>query len=225
MLGWPSLIWDQWYWSRTSESGTYYDTDFGSVEDWFGTSGTHSETDFGLVENGMRHSRSILLLHGSVEQSWVELSKAVQGVTDKLAKILLKKNIKTSFKPLTTIRQRMKSVKDNPEHLQQKGVYIINCSCGEQYIGETGRLVSIRLKEHSADIRWERTRSSALAEHAGKTNHHICLENTKVIANEKHHFKRKVREALEIIKHPHNLNRDGGLEISRNWTSLLTPIE
>ena len=129
---------------------------------------------------------------------------------------------KTSFKPLSTIKQRMKSVKDSQEQLQQKGVYIIKCSCGEQYIGETGRSMRIRLKEHSADILRERTRSSALVEHAGKTNHHICLENTKVIANEKHYFKRKVREALEIIKHPHNLNRDGGLEISRNWTSLIT---
>ena len=52
----------------------------------------------------------------------------IQGVTDKIAKILPKKDIKASFKPLVTIRQRMKSVKDDPDHLQQKGVYKINCS-------------------------------------------------------------------------------------------------
>lgn len=126
---------------------------------------------------------------------------------------------------MTTIKQKMKSVKDSVEHLQQKGVYMINCSCGEHYIGKIGRSVKIRLKEHGANIRNERTRSSALAEHAGNTNHHICLEDTKIIANEKHYFKRKVREAIEIIKHPHNLNRDGGLEISRNWISLLQPSE
>ena len=39
------------YWSGTSESGTYYDTDLGLVEDWSGTSGTHSETDFESVED------------------------------------------------------------------------------------------------------------------------------------------------------------------------------
>lgn len=149
----------------------------------------------------------------------------IQGVTDKIAKILKKKNIKTTFKPWSTIKQRMKSVKDSQEHLQQKGVYIINCSCADQYIGETGRSVRIRLKKHSADIRNERTHSSALAEHVGKTNHHICLEDAKVIAKEDHHFKRKVREAIEIIKHPRNLNRDGGLEISKNWNPLLTPHE
>jgi len=149
----------------------------------------------------------------------------IQGVTDKIAKILDKKNIKTAFKPWSTIKQRMKSVKDNQDQLQQKGVYIIKCSCGDQYIGETGRSVRIRLKEHSADLRHERVRSSALAEHVGKTNHHICLEDAKVIANEDHHFKRKVREAIEIIKHPKNFNRDGGMEISRNWNPLLTPVD
>lgn len=60
----------------------------------------------------------------------------------------MKKDIQTSFKPMMTIKQRMKSVKDIPEHLQQKGVYMINFSCGERYIGETGRSVKIRLKEH-----------------------------------------------------------------------------
>jgi len=42
----------------------------------------------------------------------------IQGVTNKLAKILRKKNIKTLFKTLTTIKQRMKSVKDSQEQLQ-----------------------------------------------------------------------------------------------------------
>lgn len=52
--------------------------------------------------------------------------------------------------------------------------------------------------------------SKPLAEKLNKTCHHICLEDVVVIANETHHFKCKVREALEIIKHPQNLNRDGG---------------
>ena len=58
-----------YYWSGTSESGTHYDTDFGSVETglrlvvhslrlryWYGTngrSGTYYEADFGSVETGL----------------------------------------------------------------------------------------------------------------------------------------------------------------------------
>ena len=116
----------------------------------------------------------------------------------------------------------MKSVKDDPDHLQQKRAYKNNCSCGGCYIGETRRTFKIRFREHGADIRLGRTKTSALVEHSNKTHHHICLEDAVVITNEKHHFKHKVREALEIIKHPHNFNRDGGLEISRNWIHSLS---
>ena len=120
----------------------------------------------------------------------------IQGVTDKMAKVLAKKKIRTSFKPLMTIKQRMKSVKDDPDHLQQKGVYKINCSCGDCYIGEIGRTFKIRFKELGADIRLGRIKTSALAEHSRKTCHHICLEEAVVISKEKHHFKCKIREAL-----------------------------
>ena len=85
-----------------------------------------------------------------------------------------------------------------------------------------GRTFKIRLKEHGDDIRLGRTKTSALAEHSNKTCHLICLENPVVITKEKHHFKRKVCEALEIIKHPRNLNRDGVLEVSRNWIHVLS---
>lgn len=100
----------------------------------------------------------------------------IQGVTDKIAKILKKKNIITQFSALGTIRQKMRSIKDNINRQHLKGVYKIDCSCGKSYIGETGRSLQTRLKEHGADIRNERSRTSALAEHSSKTKHHVCLE-------------------------------------------------
>jgi hypothetical protein len=63
-----------------------------------------------------------------------------------------------------------------------KGVYSIPCSCGKVYIGETGRSMKIRLKEHNVDIKWNRTHKSSLAEHSLKTSHLVCLENAKIIA-------------------------------------------
>jgi hypothetical protein len=148
----------------------------------------------------------------------------IRGVTDKIAKVLKRKEIMTSFKPLITIRQRMKSVKDPIDHRQGKGIYKVSCSCGKCYIGETGRSFQVRIKEHEADIRNERTRTSALAEHSLKTKHHVCLEDTKILAKEDHYYKRRLREALEIIKHPNNMNRDGGLEVSSFWHPLINQL-
>jgi len=148
----------------------------------------------------------------------------IQGVTDKIAKILRKKNIHTQFTTCGTVRQMMRSVKDHIDRQQLKGVYKIDCSCGKSYIGETGRSLKIRIKEHAADIKNERSRTSALAEHSSKTNHHVCLEDAKVIAREDNYQKRKIREAIEIIKCPQNLNRDNGSEISGNWLPMINQI-
>jgi len=108
----------------------------------------------------------------------------------------------------------MRSVKDNVDKHQLKGVYKIGCSCVKSYIGETGRSLQTRLKEHGADIKNERSHTSALAEHSSKTKHQVCLESASIITKEEQHHRRKIREALEIIKHLHNLNRDNGMEIS-----------
>jgi hypothetical protein len=145
----------------------------------------------------------------------------IKGVRDRIFKALRKKEITTSFKPLVTIKQKTRSVKDTLDYHQYKGVYKVECSCGKCYTGEIGRLFHIRIKRHNVGIRNERTRTSALAKHSSETKHHVCLEDTKILARENHYLRRRIREAMEIIKHHNNLNRDGGLEISKNWLPLI----
>jgi hypothetical protein len=62
----------------------------------------------------------------------------IKGVIDKIARFLKRKEITTSFKPLITLRQRMRSIKHPMDHRQGKGIYKISCSCGKCYIGDTG---------------------------------------------------------------------------------------
>eukprot|EP00253_Pinus_taeda_P029670 PITA_29670 len=88
-----------------------------------------------------------------------------------------------------------------------------------------GRSLQTRLKEHVADIRNDRSRTSSLAEHSSKTKHHLCLENSSIVAREEYHHRRKVREALEIMKHLYNLNKDNGIEISSYWFPLIREIK
>ena len=94
------------------------------------------------------------------------------------------KEILTAFKPLETIRQKMRTVKDKVDEHQQKGVYRVTCSCGLNCIGDTGRSLKVRLKEHGVDIRNQRIRTSALAEHSERSKHHICLEDSSLLAKE-----------------------------------------
>jgi len=100
-------------------------------------------------------------------------------------------------------------------------VYIVPCSCGKQYIGETCRSLSIRLKEHAADISRNITSKSTLVEHAFSSSHYICMEETKLIIKEKHYLKRKIKEVIEIEKRKNNINQDEGLIISNTWKPLI----
>ena len=95
----------------------------------------------------------------------------VQGTTYKIARILKRYDIPSSFRPLSTIRNSLWSLKDPVNPKDMKGVYLIPCSCGTPYIGETGRSIHQRISKHAADLRHGRTKSSALAEHVAKTKH------------------------------------------------------
>ena len=83
----------------------------------------------------------------------------------------------------------MTTIKDKIDERQQKRVYKVTCSCGLNYIGETGHSLKVRMKEHGADIRNQSIHTSALAEHSKKTRHHIYLEETSMVARENHYYK------------------------------------
>ena len=117
----------------------------------------------------------------------------IQGTTGKITHILRRNNVSATFKPLCTIRNSLGSVKDPIDPKDMKGVYLIPCSCGTPYIGETGRSIRQRIREHAADIRHNRSRTSALDEHVEKSCHHVCIEDSKVVAKVDHFHHRKLK--------------------------------
>ena len=59
-------------------------------------------------------------------------------------------------------------------------VYSINCSdCPKAYIGETGRPIKVRLKEHIKSPK-EGDLKSALSQHQLETGHKVNFEEVKV---------------------------------------------
>ena len=148
----------------------------------------------------------------------------INGISHKISKILANKGIHSSFKPFSVVKHRIHSLKDPKDPLMESGIYKIDCSCGVPYIGETGRAIKTRLKEHGADIKHDRVVKSALAEHSSTTKHHIFLKNAQVICKEDNFFRRKIKEAIAIANHPWNLNRDEGFFLSHSWQPLLSSI-
>ena len=98
------------------------------------------------------------------------------------------------------------------------------CECGTCYIGETGRSILERVKEHYTDLHYNRTIKSALAEHVDKTKHHILMDKVEILARCDKFHERRIREAIEIKLNPNNINRDQGVEISRAWLPIIDLI-
>ena len=78
----------------------------------------------------------------------------VEGVSEKVHRVLKKYGVATAIRPHTTLRRLLVHPKDKVE-LEEQGelVYQIPCkNCGAEYIGETGRLLKTRLEEHRKDV-------------------------------------------------------------------------
>ena len=140
------------------------------------------------------------------------------GVSEVLRRCQQHQGIRTVFRSDTTLRSHLVRPKDDLEPSKQDGVvYKISWKCGKVYIGETGRSMRERMKEHDEDIRFTRTQTSAVAEHANETGHIPIWSNVKFIDRDPHWYTPRVKEAIHIRLHPNNINRESGIEIPRAW--------
>ena len=89
--------------------------------------------------------------------------------------------------------------KEKESAVEKSVVYEIPCSgCYETYVGETGRGVKIRLKEHKNDVKFHRT-SNAIVLHIDHCRHLPKWEDTKILEKGMSKQKRKILEAAHIM--------------------------
>ncbi len=74
-------------------------------------------------------------------------------------------------------------VRNTPSNkLSDCGVYTIPCKvCDQMYIGETGRDLSIRIKDHKKDI-VNRKIESGVANHVLTTGHNLDFDKARVVS-------------------------------------------
>ncbi|KAL9964643.1 hypothetical protein ACROYT_G028317 [Oculina patagonica] len=142
----------------------------------------------------------------------------VKGLSEQLRRCLQQQGVRAVFKSETTLRSQLVRPKDAVDSTKQDGVvYRIPCECGKVYIGETGRPMQDRIKEHDRGIRLARIQTSAVAEHTNNTGHCPLWNEVKFIDRDSHWYTRRVKEAIHIRLHPNNINRDSGIEIPEAW--------
>ena len=145
----------------------------------------------------------------------------IKGVSEVLRRCLQQQGVRTVFKSDTTLRSHLVRPKDalEPTSYRQDGVvYKIPCECEKVYIGETGRAMQDRIKQHDRDIHTvARKQTSAVSEHANETGHVPIWKEVKFTDRDPHWYTRRVKEAIHIRLHPNNTNRDSGIEIPEAW--------
>ena len=146
----------------------------------------------------------------------------VKGFSEKLEKSCRNLNIRATFTSRRTLKSELVHVKGQTAIETHKGVvYKVDCtSCDQSYVGETGRTLKVRIKEHERAVRVSDT-TNGIAVHSNNFEHQIDWKSAKVIHHEPHYYKRKVVESLNItgIKDK-SMNLDVGLRLNPTWQTL-----
>ena len=117
-----------------------------------------------------------------------------------ISRILTQVGIGVALKPHHTLSSLFRKPKDVINFEQKRGlVYQISCrDCNAVYVGETGRSVRTRKREHVDAVKTFNTKKSALSQHVMEFDHRIDWDNVKILKSESHAYRRRVAESFLI---------------------------
>ncbi|XP_023230160.1 uncharacterized protein LOC111630306 [Centruroides sculpturatus] len=151
----------------------------------------------------------------------------VFGVFEKLKNELKRLDIILVPNHKSTIANLLNSKHGNIEHnvLEKDNVvYSLDCSCShkKRYVGETGRKLKTRIKEHIYAIK-NNLISSSVAQHCNTEGCEILKDSIKCIMTENNQLKRRLQEHLEILKIQEDIriNNNMGLKLHEGWIDIV----
>ena len=161
-----------------------------------------------VISEEKKHLSSVLVSNGYPSSFVVKLAKTprvtadkepalgskstavlpyIKGVSKVLRGCLQHQGIRTILKSYITLRSHLVRPKYALEPTKQNGVvYKIPCECSKVYMGETGRSMRKRIKEHDRNIRFVCTQTCVASEHAYETGHIPIWSDAKFIDNDPH---------------------------------------
>jgi hypothetical protein len=131
----------------------------------------------------------------------------VKGTSERIARILRPYNIVVAHKPTTTLRDVLTRVKDpSPKNSRVGTVYKITCAeCPASYLGETGRTLECRIKEHKRCIA-NKDASNSIAVHHMATRHEMDWEGATCLEYASHYGQRMFLESWHTKSEKDSIN-------------------
>ena len=149
----------------------------------------------------------------------------VQNLTEPIKRVLQQVGVGVAMKPVCVLSNIFCKPKDKVFDKEKSGlVYQISCrDCDAVYIGETGRSLETRKREHIDAVKNFDLKKSALCQHVAENDHFIDWDNAKILRREPHWHKRRIAEGYLINQKSlelNVLNRNDGLIVPSVYKSL-----
>ena len=131
----------------------------------------------------------------------------IPGASERISRIFKQNGVIISHKPCNTIESKLCQLKDKRNVMALSNVvYELRCKdCDVVYIGETGRQVGQRIREHENAIA-RNCHLSKINQHIRSTGHSFNFCDVKILARETNHQKRLYLEAYYSVNQ-HSINR------------------
>jgi hypothetical protein len=85
--------------------------------------------------------------------------------------------------------------------------------------------MDVRLKEHQCHISLEHVEKSAVAEHIINQGHHVLFHDASILNMSATALHCIVRETIENVLHPFNMNKEDGFCLSRLWKYFIWSLK
>ena len=149
----------------------------------------------------------------------------ISGFSERFSRVVRGLNVSMSYTGMNKLRSVVKVHKDTLPNASRKNVvYQISCmDCNASYVGQTGRLLSTRVKEHRAHINRNSAQPSVITDHR-LLGHDFDWENVRVLDEEPILGKRLLSEMLFIKRQINGLNSQNDTECLQHAYAAITDI-
>ena len=132
----------------------------------------------------------------------------VQGVSEPIKRVLAQVGIGVALKPHCMLSSVFRKPKDRIVESEKSGlVYEIPCrDCDAVYIGETGRSLKTRKREHFDAVKRMDVKKSTLCQHNVDFDHFIAWDKAKILKMEANYSKRRTAESFFINQRAAEVN-------------------
>ena len=162
-----------------------------------GNSNGYNDNFIKKIHNKIKLKKNITAIYPHIKTKTKFISIPYNPTYNRQLKPILKKHdLQLAYKSSNNLCNYLSNNKQKVTYLEKSGVYKLTCgNCDKIYIGQCGRSLMERYKEHA------NTNRSSMSAHLIENNHKISLTNMSLLHNVNKSRKLNLLEEMEIMRY------------------------